>query len=88
MAGNSSRDHNAADLLREMRIERGLTREDVPRAMLREGIDAHLIPSPKTLWRIETLGHVPGVRIQFALASFYGRPVMSIWAPVRRRVAA
>jgi hypothetical protein len=89
IAGMSGiRDQGAGDLLADLRVERGLTREDVPHAMRKAGIDRHRIPSPKTLWRIETKGHVPGVRIQFALAQFYGREVRSIWAPQRRRVAA
>lgn len=82
------KDQAAAAVLAELRIERGLSREEVPHAMRMAGIDARYVPSGRTLWRIETTGAVPCERFRFGLAQFYGRTVSGIWASTGVRVAA
>lgn len=49
--------------------------------MSREGIRRDRIPSSKTLWRIEEMGHVPSIGIKAALADFYERDLHTIWPP-------
>lgn len=77
----------AARLLIELREKRGLSREDMPRAMASAGIAPMRIPSAKTLWRIEELGHEPSIGIKGALAEFHARDIHSIWAPHEPRCA-
>jgi transcriptional regulator with XRE-family HTH domain len=83
------RDFEAGELLRELRQERFLTREEMPRAMLRAGVDRDLIPCARTLARIETDGAIPRERIRFGLAQFFDRSPRSIWGSRdRERVLA
>ncbi|MEJ7824931.1 MAG: hypothetical protein WKF48_05855 [Solirubrobacteraceae bacterium] len=79
--GQKRVDATAAQLLIELREKRGLGRKDIPHAMLRAGIQRTRIPSTKTIWRIEELGHVPSIGIRAALAEFYGRDLHTIWPP-------
>ena len=73
---------DAARLLIELREKRGLAREEVPREMARmPGVNRARIPSPKTLWRIEELGHTPSIGIKAVLADFYGQDLHAIWPP-------
>lgn len=85
--GQKRPDIGAARLLIGLREQRGLSREQVPMAMARAGISPMRIPSPKTLWRIEELGHVPSIGVKFALATFYERDIHSIWSPHEPRCA-
>lgn len=80
-------DVQAARLLIELREQRGLSRDQVPYAMAVAGINRQRIPSTKTLWRIEQLGHTPSVGIRAAIAEFYNRDLHSIWAPTEPRCA-
>jgi len=80
-------DVTASRLLIELRERLGLSREQVPHAMARAGIPRERIPSVKTLWRIEELGHAPSIGVKFALASFYERDLHSIWMPHEPRCA-
>jgi len=82
------RDEQAAELLRLMREERGLSPEQVPFAMHRAGIHRDSIPSARTIRRAEEVGMVPQIRFRFGLAQFYKRELRDIWAARRRRVAA
>lgn len=85
--GQNRRDAVAACLLIELREKRGLSRERTPLAMAASGTRRDRIPSVKTLWRIEELGHVPSIGIKFALAEFYGRDIHTIWPPRKPRCA-
>lgn len=85
--GQKRPDVAAARLLIELREEKGLSRETTPHAMAMAGIRRDRIPSPKTLWRIEELGHVPSIGVKFALAEFFDRPLHSIWPPHEPRCA-
>jgi len=78
----------AAHLLIELREKRGLARSDVPHAMAMAGIKRTRIPSVKTLWRIEELGHVPSIGIKAAFADFYERDLHTIWPPHTPRCAS
>lgn len=78
------RDDHAAELLRLMREQRGLSPEQVPFAMHRAGVHCDHIPSARTIRRVEEVGMVPQVRFRFGLAQFYGRELRDIWS-VRRR---
>lgn len=85
-------DHFAAQRLREMREDRGLSPEQLASELRRAArsapwgergcVDAH------TIRRIERHGHVPGPRVQFVLANFFGCPMRDIWVPSRQRAAA
>lgn len=85
--GQKRTDPAASELLIALREKRGLSREGVPRAMMLAGIRRERIPSAKTLWRIEELGHVPGVGVKFAIAEFFERDIHSIWPPHQPRCA-
>lgn len=88
MSGNHPhRDTLAGELLKELREDLGLSREELPRRMLKAGIGRDYIPSVKTIYNVEALGQVPRVRLKFGLAQFYGRGVAEIWGS-RQRVAA
>lgn len=52
------------------------------------GIARARIPSVKTIWRIEELGHVPSIGIKAALAEFYERDLHTIWPPHVPRCAS
>lgn len=85
----------AAQDLKRMRKERGLSPEDLADEIClvaaREGwgkrgtVDAH------TIRRIERYGHVPGDRVCFVLASYFGKVPHEVWIPhnaVRAKAAA
>lgn len=59
--------------------------EEVPHAMFMAGIDPRLIPSSRTVRRIED-GVVPRLRLQFGIADFYGRERHLIWQHAGRPV--
>lgn len=82
------RDSHAAQLLIELREQRGLSREQLPHAMAMARIQRTRIPSVKTIWRIEELGHVPSIGIKAAFAEFYERDLHTIWPPHVPRCAA
>ena len=79
------RDKAAGRLLRELRENAGFSPEQMPHAMLA----AKVAPvSGPTIRRIEDQGAIPQVRHRFALAQFFGRQVIEIWAVKPRRKPA
>jgi len=76
-------DHVAAHRIREMREAQGYSPESLAAAIReaaksapwgnRGACDAH------TIRRIENKGHVPGPRVQFVLAAFFGLTVHELW---------
>jgi DNA-binding XRE family transcriptional regulator len=64
--------------LQALRINEGLTRDDLAR---RTGVSRESI-------RLAELGFVPGPRIQFALADAFKLRPLDIWPLERQRVAA
>lgn len=80
-------DVTAARLLIELREKKGLARDRVPHEMAIAGIRRDRIPSTKTLWRIEELGHTPSIGVKAALAEFYERDLHTIWPPREPRCA-
>ena len=83
MRGNRNR--QAAELIRKLRIDEGLTPEDLAHQIARDGGG---IVSGRTVRRIESEGAIPTVRIQFALARHFGMVPSDLWKPQRRRAAA
>jgi DNA-binding XRE family transcriptional regulator len=79
MVSQGTHNKGAGRLICELRIERGLSPEDLSHEILKAG---HGSVSGRTVRRIERRGVVPSVRVQFALARFFERPVTSIW-PLR-----
>jgi ribosome-binding protein aMBF1 (putative translation factor) len=85
-------DFAAAQRIREMRESQGLSPEALAAAVKeaaetapwgnRGAVDAH------TIRRIEKTGHVPGPRVQFVIANFFGVVLHDLWEPRRGRVAA
>lgn len=75
------RDLAAAARLRELRENRGLSPEQLPYFMARAGVEP---VSGKTIRRIEGKGAIPQVRVKFALASFFGVTVSTIWSQFER----
>lgn len=80
-----SRNHPAAELLRQMRVDRGLSPETLSKALYTEGLG---YVSGRTIRRIESAGIIPTPRVQFALAQFFDRAPSQVWLPRRARVAA
>jgi transcriptional regulator with XRE-family HTH domain len=78
-----NRDYIAGGLLKELREDLGLSREELPKAMLRAGIDRRNIPSVRTIQRIEEEGVRPIVRYRFGLAQFHDRKQSTIWQAER-----
>lgn len=83
MAGMSHRTRaaqrvHAARRLQALRINEGLSREDLAR---RTGVSRESI-------RLAELGAVPGPRIQFALADVFGLRPLDIWPLEHQALAA
>lgn len=78
-ASKGHRDLEAGRLLRELREERLLTRQELPREMRKAGIRPDRIPCVKSLRRYEDEGVIPRERLCFGLAEFFGRPKGQIW---------
>jgi transcriptional regulator with XRE-family HTH domain len=86
---DSERDPAAGQLLERLRLRAGVSRRELPAAMMDRGIKRDRIPSPSTIYMIEARGVRPHARTMAALAEFHGRDVDSIWKiPTRREVAA
>lgn len=80
------RDPRAGQLIREMRVDRGLSPEALSHAIYSAGFGS---VSARTIRRVEANGMVPRVGAQFALAQFCHRSVTSIWPlPAKRKAAA
>ena len=82
-------DHAAAQRLREMREAQGHSPESLAEAIKLAAKDAPWghrgTCDPDTIRRIEKRGHVPGVRVQFVLANFFGLSVHELWRPAGSR---
>jgi DNA-binding XRE family transcriptional regulator len=85
MRGN--RNLQAADAIRRMRVDQGLTPEDLAYRIASKGAGT---VSGRTIRRIEDHGVIPTVRIQFAIAKHFGMAPSQLWtvSTRRRRVAA
>lgn len=81
----SVRNKRAARLLRELRIDRGLSAEALAFAIYKHGSGPI---SGRTIRRIEELGTVPTPRVQFALAAFFGMRPSQLWQVQQERAAA
>lgn len=82
-----SRDTQAGRLLREWRLDRGLSPEDVS-WQIRTTLRIRTV-SGRQIRRIEEKGVIPTPRVMFALATFYGAKPTEIWTrSLRMRVAA
>lgn len=81
----ASLDYGAGDLLRQLRVDRGLSPEALSHALHAARLG---YISGKTIRRVEQ-GHTPTVRVQFALAKFHDRLPSEVWSPRKSyRVAA
>lgn len=78
------RDKRAAALLKQLRIDHGLSPEGLSFALLQARL-GHV--SGRNIRRIEGVGAIPTPRVQFALARFFDRSPSEIWV-LRSRVAA
>lgn len=80
------RNKRAGELIRELRCDRGLSPEALSYAIFKTG---HGAVSARTIRRVEAVGMVPRVGAQFAIASYFERPVSSVWSTAtNRKVAA
>jgi transcriptional regulator with XRE-family HTH domain len=70
-------DEYAGQRLRNERIDRGWTHEDMAQAIFRE-FGPHYATSARTIWRVEA-GHRPSVRKQFAIARVVGLMPSDLW---------
>lgn len=77
----ASIDRPAAQLLRELRTDAGLSPEALSQAMLMQGLG---YVSGKTIRRIEHTGKIPTPRVQFSIARYFDRLPSGIWAPRAR----
>lgn len=85
-------DHTAAASIRELREGQGYNSPEALAAAIK-------LAAPKSGWghrgtvdawsirAIEDKGHVPGPRIRFVLASYFGREVSDIWVAKNWKVA-
>jgi DNA-binding XRE family transcriptional regulator len=74
-----SRDRFAASHLRSLRLDRGMSPEQLGWST---GVSGH------TIRRIERLGAVPTPRVQYALAKFFDLRPTELWQIDRRRAVA
>lgn len=87
------KDEGAGALVRELREERGLNSpealaNDVRLKARTEAWGERGAVDAWTIRQIERKGRVPGVRVQFVLAHYFGVDRRAIWVPGRERVAA
>lgn len=84
-------DIHAAERIREMREARGMSPEalasDITRRAMSEGWGTRGTVNAHTIRRIEAQGHVPGPRVAFVLASYFGLAPHQVWEPANRRLA-
>jgi ribosome-binding protein aMBF1 (putative translation factor) len=76
----SLRNQRAARLLRELRIDQGLSAEALAFEIYRRGAGP--------IRRIEELGTVPTPRVQFALAAHFGLKPTQLWQIQQERAVA
>lgn len=65
--------------MKDLRMDMFLTREELPRQMLRAGVPRDHVPCVKTIYNVEERGVIPRTRVMFGFARFYERPVRNIW---------
>lgn len=80
-----TRDRDAGRVLREWRLDRGLSPEALSWELRRAKLEA---VSGRQIRRIEDTGIVPTPRVMFALASYFGAKPSDVWQRSLRRVAA
>lgn len=85
-------DHRAADRVRELREDAGLSVEGLANAIKRKAkAEGWLAPGglgaidPFTLRRIERSGHCPSERKRLVIALYFGLTPRDIWIPANRR---
>lgn len=78
MAGMAQRKRSQNLQLQALRINAGLSRDDLAR---RTGVSRESI-------RLAELGYIPGPRIQFALSAAFDLRPLDIWPLERQRTAA
>jgi transcriptional regulator with XRE-family HTH domain len=78
------RDRNAGRLLREWRLDRGLSPEALSWELRRAKLET---VSGRQIRRIEDEGIIPTPRVMFALATFYGTSPSQVWGGGPRRLA-
>lgn len=84
-----NRDRHAAALIRQMRVDRGLTPEGLSYEIYRAAPAAPV--SGRTIRRIEKEGVIPSVRVMFGIAQAFEMVPSQIWMSAARqgqRVAA
>lgn len=80
------RDRSAGRLLREWRLNRGLSPEALSWELRRAKLES---VSGRQIRRIEDVGVIPTPRVMFALASYFEARPTDIWrGSLRTRVAA
>lgn len=91
--GPSFVDYGAGAQVRELREDRGLNSpealaQDIKRVALTASWGERGCVDAWTVRQIERKGRVPGVRVQFVLANYFGVDRRSIWVPGRQMAAA
>lgn len=81
-----NRDRHAAALIRELRVDRGLTPEALSYAIYRAAPGYPV--SGRTIRRIEREGVIPSVRVMFGIASAFGMVPSQLWGTTTRAMAA
>jgi hypothetical protein len=83
-------DYTAADRIRELREDRGLSNEALANAIKRYALEqdwakVHGTVDPFTLRRIEHDGHCPSERVRVVIALFFEVRPRDIWRRENRR---
>lgn len=78
------KDKQAADKIRRLRVNQGLSLRDLAAAIEEKGVAAgydaaRVAVSPDLLYLIEKRGHIPGPRIKFAIAFFFDLRPGQVW---------
>lgn len=85
-------DIHAAQRLRDLRVERGLSPEalaqEIAAASRKAGWGERGAVNAHTLRRIEGQGHIPGPRVAFVVAAYFGLKPTELWDPGNRRAPA
>jgi transcriptional regulator with XRE-family HTH domain len=82
---NAPRDRSAGRLLREWRLDRGLSPEALSWELRRAKLES---VSGRQIRRIEEIGVIPTPRVMFALASFFGARPTEVWRKSLKVVVA
>lgn len=83
-------DIHAAERITLMRESRGMSPEalacDIAEHAMSEGWGQRGAVNAHTIRRIERTGHVPGPRVAFVMASYFGMVPHELWEPCNRRM--